>query len=161
LTWQVSEKNKVRVYADLEGFFNRGRGDFASPEAYGAQFNLSSQLLLQGTWSSPRTNKLLLEGGASYTGNRWPYPSPGDEKRPEFAANSTEDISILELSTNFRYNAKGYYSIQDDEPTITQRFSASYVTGSHTFKVGVQVQESLQATDLVFASLRSDHDHLE
>jgi hypothetical protein len=148
LTWQVSEKNKVSVYGDLEGFFNRGRGDFASPEAYGAQFNLSPMLLVQGTWSSPRTDKLLLEAGASYTGNRWPYPSPGDQKRPEFAANSTEDISILELSTNFRYNAKSYYSDQDDEPTITQRFSASYVTGSHTFKAGVQLQESLQATDL-------------
>ena len=148
LTWQASEKNRVSFYTDLQGFFNRGRGEFASPEAYGAQFNLSPQLLLQGTWSSPITNKLLLEAGASYTGNRWPYPSPGDQQRPEFAANSTEDISILELSTNFRYNAKSYYSIQDDEPTITQRFSASYVTGSHNFKVGVQLQESLQATDL-------------
>ena len=86
LTWQASEKNRVSFYADFQGFFNRGRGEFASPEAYGAQFNLSPQLLLQ-VLSSPITNRLLLEAGASYTGNRWPYPSPGDQERPEFAAN--------------------------------------------------------------------------
>ncbi len=147
-TWQASEKNKFNVFYDLQGFFNRGRGRFESPEAYSAQFNLWPQWVLQANWNSPRTNKLLLEAGVSYTLNRWPYPSPGDQNRPEFAANSRQDISIRELSTGFVYNAKQYYMDKDDEPTAAQRFSMTYVTGSHAFKAGVQVEELRSTTSI-------------
>ena len=70
---------------------------------------------------------------------RWPYPSPGDgvlRVKPE-------DISITELSTNFPYNAKPFYSNQTDQYRYSQRFSASYVTGSHAFKGGVQLDEGI------------------
>ena len=51
-----------------------------------------------GDWTAPVTNRLLLEAGASRTISHWPdVPKPGVEPT---------DISILELSTNFRYNAR-------------------------------------------------------
>ncbi|MBI3265398.1 MAG: hypothetical protein HYZ58_19890, partial [Acidobacteria bacterium] len=60
-----------------------------------------------------------------------------------------DDISILELSTNFRYNAKPFYSNQTDQYRLAQRFSASYVTGSHAFKGGVQLEEGISNIELI------------
>jgi hypothetical protein len=154
-TWQPSAKNKVSIFYDLQGFFNRGRGRFAAPEGQSAQFNLWPQWVLQGNWSSPVTSKLLLEGGASYAMNRWPYPSPGDTKRG-FGANSTQDISITELSSGFVYNAKPYYNNQSDQPTAAQRFSVSYITGSHAFKVGFQLEEARSTSDQTASRLNQD-----
>jgi len=148
VTWQASNKNKVSVNFDVEGFFNRGRGRFESPEAYSAQFNLWPQWILQGTWNSPVTGKLLLEAGVSYTANRWPYPSPGDTNRPQFAALSTSDIAIRELSTGFVYNAKQYYLPQDDEPTGAERFTMSYITGTHAIKAGIQLEQLRSTTSI-------------
>ena len=119
--------------------YDRARGEFRSPEAYQLMFNFWPQGLYQATWNSPTTNKLLLEAGVSYMNGRWPYPSPGDgvyQVKPT-------DISILELSTNFPYNAKDTYSYQTDQFRQAQRASVSYVTGSHAFKVGVQQEEGI------------------
>lgn len=139
VTWQAAERHKVSGFADFQSFFNRGRGEFFSPEAYQSLYNLSPEGLFQGNWSSPRTNKLLLEAGVSFMEGRWPYPSPGDR---DFQV-KPEDISIIELSTSFRYNAKPFYSNQTDQYRYAERFSASYVTGSHAFKGGVQVEQGV------------------
>ena len=70
--------------------------------------------------------------------SRWPYPSP--ETRRVWRR-QPDDISILELSTGFRYNAKPSYSDHDaTSDRYAQRFSVSYVTGSHAFKAGVQLE---------------------
>jgi hypothetical protein len=76
VTWQAAEKNKISGFADFLSFFNRGRGEFQSPESVQSQYNLSPQGLFQATWNSPRTSKFLLEAGVSYMEGRWPYPSP-------------------------------------------------------------------------------------
>src|SRR5205814_93815 len=90
-------------------------------------------------------NKLLLEGGASYMMGGWPYPSPGDG----FSRVDPNDISILELSTNFRYNARAFYQSVVDQDRYAQRFSAAYVTGSHAIKTGIQVEELVVNQDRV------------
>jgi hypothetical protein len=87
----------------------------------------------------------LLEAGWSFAENRWPYPSPGDG----FMRVNPDDISILELSTGFRYNAKQYYSNVTDQYRIAWRFGASYVTGSHTFKTGVQLEQGINNQDQI------------
>src|SRR5258705_13904032 len=62
---------------------------------------------------------------------------------------SREDVSITEQSTNFRYNdVGGLY-----QPRIrlgdrySERFSLSYVTGSHAFKSGVQWDQGFSDTE--------------
>jgi hypothetical protein len=49
----------------------------------------------------------------------------------------------LEASTGFRYNAAASYLYRNQQDRYAQRFSASYVTGSHSFKAGLQVQEHI------------------
>ena len=144
LTWQASAKSKVSAFTDLQGFFNRGRGEFVSPEASGLAFNLSPQGLFQISVNSVRTNRLLLEAGVSYAKNQWPFPSPGDD----FMRVSPDDISILEQSTGFRYNAKSTYNDIVDQFRYAERFSMSYTTGSHAFKAGIQLEQGINNQDL-------------
>jgi len=64
------------------------------------------------------------------------YPVPVDPNT------KPTDITIVESSTGFRYNASANYNTEYHS-RIVQRFSASYVTGTHSFKAGVQVTEGL------------------
>jgi carboxypeptidase family protein len=137
VTWQASARNKVNFFTDLQNVCRCVYEGFEAPEAaFGLHF--WPQQLTQVTWSSPRTNRLLLEAGASAVISDW-----ADVVQP---GTSREHISILELSTGFPYNANawrgpgGFLSHIDDDH-YAQRFSASYVTGSHAFKAGVQVEE--------------------
>ena len=144
VTWQVSDKNKVSIFADTQGFFNRGRGEFTAPEAAPNAYNLSPQGLYQVSLNSVRSSRLLLEAGMSYAMNRWPFPSPG----AEFMRVSPNDISILEQSTGFRYNAKQSYQSLVDQFRYAERFSMTYVTGSHNVKVGLQMEQGVNNQDL-------------
>ena len=56
------------------------------------------------------------------------------------------ELSILELRTNFRYNAPFRHWYRVDDRRYVQRFAVSYVTGSHAFKAGVQVDEGIWNT---------------
>ena len=138
VTWQASEKNKVSGFTDIQHFFNRGRGEFASPEAYTHMWNFWPQGLGQATWTSPVSNRLLLEAGTSFMVGPIPYPSPGGA---EFATTGPEAISIVELSTGFRYNARQWYANAQGRNRWATRASASYVTGSHAFKGGIQLEQ--------------------
>ena len=135
ITWQASERNKIGVFADFQSFFNRGRGEFYSPEAFVHQYNLSPEQLYQTTWTSPVSSRLLLEAGFSNMRGRWPYPSPGDG---EFAS-VPGAIHLRELTTGFRWNARQYYSDHIKKHRYSERASLSYVTGSHAFKAGFPV----------------------
>jgi hypothetical protein len=145
LTWQASQKNKVTGFADVQGFFNRGRGEFTAPESAPNSYNLSPQGLFQIGFTSVRTSKLLIEAGVSYAMNRWPFPSPG----ADFMRVSPEDISIVEQSTSFRYNSRQNYQNILDQYKYSERVSISYVTGSHSFKAGAQLEQGFDNTDQV------------
>ena len=57
-------------------------------------------------------------------------------------------MAITEQSTNFRYNNVGglYHPNRRIGDRYTQRFAASYVTGSHAFKTGIQIDEGYSDT---------------
>jgi hypothetical protein len=56
---------------------------------------------------------------------------------------SPNDISIFDQSRNFRYNAPVAFGFTDSSQA-NQRFSMSYVTGSHHFKTGIFLLEGFQ-----------------
>ena len=138
VTWQANAKNKISGFADFQSFFNRGRGEFGSPESVQSQYNLSPEQMYQANWTSPVSNRLLLEAGMSIMRGRWPFPSPGD---PNFAPSLPGAIHIRELTTGFTYNARQSYSDVTDQYRYTERAAASYVTGSHAFKIGFQMEQ--------------------
>ena len=140
LTWKVSSKHKITFYQSVQDncncnlYINLGSQPRAPESAYSQDYVPLS--LTQGTWSYPATNRLLFEAGATLSVN---------PKRTYNDSVTRNDISILETSSNFRYNAPDTGLIvglhvtpeNDDFSQHNERFSLSYITGSHAFKVGL------------------------
>jgi hypothetical protein len=138
LTWQATRIQKVNLFTDVQTNCTCGRTSFIAPEA-DTQRHFWPQALIQGTWSSPVTSRLLLEAGASATISHWPTKPTSAEVRPT-------DISIVEQSTGLRYNAAASYNDPQDSDRFAQRAAVSYVTGSHAFKAGFQLEQGIRNT---------------
>jgi hypothetical protein len=143
LTWQLSPKNKINAFVDLQDNKmprHRRTTGFVAPEALPGWSFPEPAGLYQATWTSPVTSKLLLEAGASFMLQPWCL-SAQEGVTPEH-------ISITEASTGLTYNSAtgvGPYGTDPCRKTdrYAQRFSVSYVTGSHNFKVGVQNEQGI------------------
>jgi len=136
VTWQASQKNKFSFFGDMaDDCLCRAIGALGSAPEAGLSFHFRPAGLYQADWTSPFTSRLLLEAGASLSITHWPtYLNPGVKPT---------DISILELSNNYRYNASATYASKRATDRAAQRFSVSYVTGTHVFKVGMQIEEAV------------------
>jgi hypothetical protein len=138
LTWQASPKNKVSVFYDLQdncvcSFPGASGGGVPPAEEAIVRMEFFPQYLFQTTWSSPVTSKLLIQAGVSAAISPWAtFPQPG-------IGNST---SIVEVSTGVRYNSGGYiYGTPHTSTRDAERFSLSYVSGSHAFKTGFSIEQ--------------------
>jgi len=159
VTWQASPRNKVNLFSDTQSYQVRGYPGNNAPEAQ-TVWSFWPNGLYQGTWTSPVTSKFLLEAGFSFAQNGYPYRRVG-QVTDIFGFDVKEtDVSILEATTGLRYNAKGGggaangapgagYSDTNQQDRYVQRFSASYVTGSHAIKTGFQLQEGILNQDLI------------
>jgi hypothetical protein len=109
-----------------------------SPEAIGVQSVLPMRVN-QLTWSSPRTNRLLLDAGYGGT-----YYGAGNPERPD---NVTRDlIRVVEQCAsgctangnipNMNYRSQDWGD--NASGSYNWRASAAYVTGAHSMKVGYQ-----------------------
>jgi hypothetical protein len=98
----------------------------------------------QFTWSSPVTNKLLLEAGLGSYEARWgPNEAPGNLTRGlvrvteqasrGFDTNGDGTVDVRSLA-NLAYRSANW--AEDYDNPNTWRGAASYVTGSHSLKVG-------------------------
>jgi hypothetical protein len=159
LTWQATQKNKLGFYLDYTqncsaGAYKTG-GDqcrspgkdwvasgpgvvpgvmSTSPES-GTIWDAPSKIV-QASWTSPLSNRVLLESGYSSF-----FTRHGD-LRPFGAL--TDFISVTEQSTaagtpvaNFIY--RGWNAAPSgDQQHATWKASAAYVSGSHSLKVGYQ-----------------------
>ena len=138
LTWMVTPRNKINVFADHQRDChcpaNTGSGSIDAPEAF-FSYQLSPAGLYQATWTSPVTSKLLFEAGAGVVHGSWPqYTQPEVRKG---------DVSTVEQTTGIRFNSTAFNRFEQHVPRFSQRGSMSYVTGSHAFKTGFQLEESV------------------
>lgn len=138
VTWQVSPRNKVGLFADVQPRCDCRRPGNLSPEAQ-TIYDFWPQGLYQANWTAPVTTRFLLEAGYSFTQSHYTNP-PQPGVRPD-------DISILEQSTGLRYNAANTLRRFTDSHRYAQRFAASYVTGSHAFKTGFYLQQGVQDSE--------------
>jgi hypothetical protein len=140
-TWQAAAKHKVT--ASINGnkgcLCNRGNAQ-TSLEATSFQWTYWAKLI-QSTWAYPATNRLLFQAGVSFGF------FPQDKIPMEGLA--PDAISVRELSTNLLYGAHtsglstGSAYDETDNNNHNQRFSVSYVTGSHAFKGGVYTMQGI------------------
>ncbi len=135
VTWQASKINKISGFADVQDtcVCRSSTAIGQAPEAIIA-FHFRPSGVYQGSWTAPVNSKLLFDaGGGVIISSFVNYRAPGVDP---------SHVSILEQATGMRYNAAQTYTIPWDLNRYTSRFSASYVTGSHAFKGGVQFEKS-------------------
>ena len=145
VTWQLTPRNKVGGFWDAQALCRKctgatpGNAEPASisPEAVGV---LGRPLhVTQATWSSPVTNRLLLEAGFGGTS----FGVGNFERTP----NPTRDLIRVAEQCASGCAANGgvpglVYRSQDFSVAYTGSYlwkgSVSYVTGAHSLKVGYQ-----------------------
>src|SRR5437867_3173658 len=138
-TYQATPRNKFSLIGDLQKVCNCGpQGAGAAPEASGG-YHFLPNVLLQAGWSSPVTNRLLLEAGAASTLSHWP--------QFRFPGTYPSDISVSDTGLGIVYGANPtYVGYPNDSDRMAQRLAASYVTGSHNFKVGTLLEQGYRNT---------------
>jgi hypothetical protein len=141
ITWQISPRNKVSAFADVQSFQVRGTGALVAPESQTA-WSFWPNGLYQATWNSPVSSKLLLEGGFSFAQGGYTFDQCSSTDIFGFCVKKT-DISIFDAGTGVRYNAATIYDYKNDQNRYAARYSASYITGTHAFKAGVQYQHGI------------------
>jgi hypothetical protein len=139
LTGQINSKNKLTVMYDAlpktRQYFGSETGLLApSGAAYQNQYGYD----YQAKWTSTVTSKLLLEAGFSqnYLGYNLTFQpgTPGPSPDNPYGAISKTDLSI---ASKFAYDAPStvFYNPFVAKVAVA---SASYVTGSHSIKIGMQ-----------------------
>jgi hypothetical protein len=162
LTWQMTPRNKIGGYWDEQWVCRKCEGNtigittppVVSPEANGPNPTLPLRVP-QVTWTSPVTNRLLLDAGFGGTYYGW-----GNFERDP---NPTHDlIKVTEqCSTGCAANGNRpgiVYRSQDwgDNRTGSYVWKANlaYVTGRHSFKVGYQ--HTLMTDDRTWSTNSTD-----
>ena len=131
LTWQASPRNKIGVFWDETSVCVNCIGSGSStvsPEAAGTTMGFPHRVQ-QASWTSPFTNRLLLEAGFG-TYLSW-Y---GGKERP---GNNRDLIRVTEqagIIPGLAYRSQDWS--RPYSKTLTWRASLSYVTGAHSMKFG-------------------------
>ena len=157
LTMQATPRNKFSVYYDYqwtcdEGSFSTSEGcrtrgaDWVpgtifgvsySPEG-GTNYTDGRDIVSQATWSSPITNKLLLDAGYATFLSHW-----GWMRQPDAVTNLVQMTTLVPTFRVYR----GVDNILDNsQHPNTWRASATYVTGAHNMKFGYQGAYHIEET---------------
>jgi hypothetical protein len=134
LTTQVSEKNKVNLYYDWQYTFfgNCFVPSYLTAISACPVYKNIPQYIVQGSWSSPVTNKLLLEAGGMITAQDFQgFRQPG----VSFTQFSISDPLAAPGLPQTWGSSTGYGHARSNQENY--RASATYVTGSHAFKAGM------------------------
>jgi len=124
MTYQASPKNRFTGFYDYEYqcYCHFGIRSTVAPES---SLNMRSRAeLYQLTWTSPVTNKLLVDAGFSHYFNDLPRDLQDDAVEP----------AITEQSTGLTFRSAG--PVRNPQTVQTYRASVTYVTGGHAFKGG-------------------------
>ena len=132
-TTQINQRNKLNLYYDWQYtyFGNCFVPTYLTAISACPEYKNIPQYIVQGSWSSPVNNKLLLEAGGTITpqdfhGYRRPGVSP-----TQFSI--SDPLAPAGYPTTWG-SSTGYGYNRSDQMNF--RGSASYVTGTHNMKVG-------------------------
>jgi len=146
ITWQATPRNKFTGSWDEQPVCRNCSGTTSltgspnfifptSPEADG-HGEFSPQRVQQVRWSSPMTDKLLLEAGMGTTYYQW----GGRELDPNPTRNLVQVLDFAEqvgtVSTAMVYRSQSW--LENRTRGTTWNASAAYITGSHSMKFGYQ-----------------------
>jgi len=147
MTWQPSLRNKINVWSSLQysciaceqGGDGTGLGfgaSIRSPEAYSTNTNHPS-MLNQIAWQSPVNSRLLLEANAQLGAYFW----WGSQQKNSY---DTTMIPVQETAgpiPGINYRAENWSGHKGFTNIVNG--SASYITGSHSAKVGFRLHQNI------------------
>ncbi len=138
-TWQVSAKHKITTmyewqHNNVPNNFSYLNAGIASMES-GNPYCYRNQMVM-GTWTNPATNKLLFEGGMLF------LDTSADTFTHGCAGIETGRL-IKDSALSFPYNGNGPLQTETGQRPFKQRFSMSYIAGSHTLRAGMSADESV------------------
>lgn len=137
LTWQAAERHRFASFLDIQK-------DCRCTTGYTGQFAIENENgwdmwpngVIQGSWTSPVTTRLLLEAGGGWQTASWVnFPATG--------VVDGQDRHLRDAATGYQWGAP-LLNIAPRARTgrSMQYFRASYVTGSHNFRVGLTTEQA-------------------
>ena len=139
MTWQATERQKFNLMIDRQEGCNCGSTTARIMQEWQNGYRFDPNTMVQFTYTNALTSRLLLEAGATFANSQWnTFFMPGVER---------DHIYIQDQATGNRVGASSFYrGDPNNTDRFTQRFSVSYVTGSHNFKVGTAIEELVADT---------------
>jgi hypothetical protein len=153
VTWQVSPRNKFSAYADKiwksrSAAMNPGDDPDTSSVVWTSPLYLTST----AKWTSTVSNKLLIEGGFSSNVERYENLNQPGIAQPwgtaAWLAGAPYRDATLGTTSHAASVLTGGGSYQKSPDRYNLQGSASYVTGSHNIKFGVQHSWGLDGNTL-------------
>src|SRR6188768_4232567 len=142
LTYQLNNKNKLGMTYDQESYCGCPFGVTAgvTPDA-AADRRFPLQRFVSADWTSPVTNKLLIEASGIHRVERWGnmhLQTGKGENIDGLAQGITGIVDNPSLATgaSLNYRASSATFNNSWNWNLHYRVAASYITGSHNFKVG-------------------------
>jgi hypothetical protein len=140
-TWQATVRNRFGVTFDQESFCGCTAGVSATtaPEA-GNDSRFPLQRFITADWTSPMTNRLLLEASAIHRVERWgamhlQTGKGGNVDHIEPGITSVVDNPSAATGAMLTYRSAASFN-NSWNWNIHYRAAVSYITGSHQFKFG-------------------------
>lgn len=142
LTWQAAEKHKFNFTMDFQAACNCGSTSAATKQEAAPGYRFDPNRLMQFSWTSTQTSRLLLEAGATIAVLQWnTYLAAGAD---------ASHVRIQDQGLGINYANTAWHRGDPNEINRnSERFSLSYVTGSHNFKTGLQAEQLLDNVCLV------------
>ena len=134
LTTQLNSKNKFNAYYDWQftDFGNCFVPSLLTAISACPEYKNIPQYIIQGSWSSPVSSKLLLEAGGTLTAQDFHgFRQPGVS---ETQFQIVEQLPAAGQPSTWGSAGTSYGANRSNQ--INYRAAASYVTGSHSTKVG-------------------------
>jgi hypothetical protein len=146
ITWQINPKNKLGVTSDFENFcacttgIGAGFGGaITSPEA-GNDRRFPLQRFVTVDWSNPVSNRILIEASGIHRVERWGGMHPQVGKAGNISGLTPGIVSVTDTRSPVTGGSLTYRSASQFNNSwnwnVHYRAAVSYITGSHTFKVG-------------------------
>jgi hypothetical protein len=141
LTYQLNQKNKIGFTFDQEAYCGCPNGVSATTSPDGAvDRRFPNQRFVTADWTSPVTNRLLLEVSGIHRVERWGNMHLQTGKGENVDAITSGITSVMDTGNPVTGGTLTYRSANQFNNSwnwnIHYRAAASYITGSHNFKVG-------------------------
>ena len=159
LTWQATSRNKIRFY--YEHSSNARENELIG--AFGGLVSDESALvddaplnIVQATWTSPLTNRVLFEAGFGITSETPRLVSSDPRVDLSLPGVALLDKGFTTIRGQGSWFPRGAQETSYETYNTNYRASVSYVTGSHAFKVGFTMEDQ----DLTETPINESAQHL-